>query len=280
MTFTDLLKALLDRRTLRVVLAPVVSRLARRMGRGVRNIFYEDGVWIHETCDGCFAYHQPFIRLDLSNFERATKTNFFWGYTPSPGDVIVDVGAGVGEEALTFSRAVGESGRVICIEANPRTWRCLQKLVQYNHLKNVTTIHQAVSEFSGELVKIEDSRDYLRNRMTGRGGAEVPASTVDGVYNRLGLRRVNFLKMNIEGAERLAIRGMREALEHTEVLCICCHDFLATSTGDDSFRTKSVVGQFLHQRGFHVVERPAASLATYIADQVWGFNQKLAQKAG
>jgi FkbM family methyltransferase len=279
MTFTDLLKGLMDRRGFRVVLAPLVNWLARRVG-GVTKIFYEEGVWIHKTCDGYFPYCQPFLRLDSSIFERATKRNFFWGYKPTPGDVVVDVGAGVGEEALTFSRAVGESGRVICVEASPRTYRCLQKLVEYNHLKNVTTIHQAVSDSSGELVKIEDSHDYLRNRITGRGGIGVPGSTVDGLYKRLGLRHINFLKMNIEGAERLAIRGMSETLEHTEVLCICCHDFLANSMADDSLRTKSIVRQFLQQTGLQVVERPSAGLPIYIGDQVWGYNQQLVQKAG
>jgi FkbM family methyltransferase len=279
MTFTDLLKGVLDRPGLRVVVLPLVNWLGRRAG-GVTKIFYEEGVWIHKTWDGYFPYPQPFLRLDPSIFERATRMNFFWGYKPKVGDVIVDVGAGVGEEALTFSRAVGASGRVICVEANARTYRCLQKLVEYNHLKNVTAIHEAVSDTSGEVVKIEDSRDYLKNRITGRGGAEVPGSTVDAIYQRVGLRHVNFLKMNIEGAERLAIRGMTETLAHTEVICICCHDFLANSTGDDSLRTKSSVRQLLEQTGLHVVERPGGGLPRYIGDQVWGYNQQIVQKAG
>ena len=52
----------------------------------------------------------------------------------------MDVGAGVGEETLTFSRAVGARGEVICIEAHPRTHQCLEMLIRYNRLENVTAL--------------------------------------------------------------------------------------------------------------------------------------------
>ena len=51
----------------------------------------------------------------------AADTNDYWlqHYRPQEGDVIVDVGAGRGEDTVTFSRAVGQTGRVIAIEAHP-----------------------------------------------------------------------------------------------------------------------------------------------------------------
>src|SRR5271154_2216517 len=122
MPFADKVKALLDQRGLRSGLAPVVSYLAKSRGHGVQRIFYDRGIWIHQTCSGYFAYHQPFVRLNMSRMDELAKINFLWGYTPGVGDVVIDVGAGVGEEALTFSRAVGKHGRVICIEAHPRTY--------------------------------------------------------------------------------------------------------------------------------------------------------------
>ena len=79
--------------------------------------------------------------------------------------------------------------------------------------------------------------------------------------------------MNIEGAERLAIRGMRETLRETELLCISCHDFLAKRTGDESLRTKNEVKHFLQENGIKVLER--ADGKPYIRDQVWGLNHQL-----
>jgi hypothetical protein len=102
MPFVDKVKALLDRRGLRSGLAPVVSYLARSRGRGVQRIFCDHEIWMHETSSGYFAYHQPFVRLNMSRMDKLAKMNFLWGYTPKCGDVVIDVGAGVGEEALTF----------------------------------------------------------------------------------------------------------------------------------------------------------------------------------
>jgi len=209
----------------------------------------------------------------MSRMDELAKVNFLWGYTPKVGDVVIDVGAGVGEEALTFSRAVGKHGKVICIEAHPRTFRCLEKLVQYNRLENVLAIHQAVAEPSCETVTIENSDDYLGNRSGTAKGTSVPATTIDAIYQQLGLGKIHFLKINIEGAERFAIQGMTKTLRQTEVLCVSCHDFLAEAGGDDSLRTKSAVQQFLQQSGLKIVEREDPELRPYVRDQVWAYSE-------
>jgi len=230
---------------------------------------------MHDTRDGFFAYHRPFIRLDMSKLDIAAQANFFWGYRSKPGDVVIDVGAGVGEEALTFSRAVGKSGKVICIEAHPRTFRCLEKLVESNHLENVIPIHAAITEKSTGTAMIADSSAYLSNRLSSEKGIPVTATTVDAIHRKLSLGRIHFLKMNIEGAERYAICGMSETLNQTEVLCISCHDFLARTAADDSLRTKDLVKEFLRDHGFDISERSHAELPPYIRDQVWASNRRL-----
>jgi len=264
MPIVDRVKALLDRKGLRSGLAPVVSYLARSRGCGVERIFYDHGIWIHETHAGYFAYHQPFVRLNMSRLDELAKMNFLWGYTPKVGDVVIDVGAGVGEEALTFSRAVGKCGKVVCIEAHPRTFRCLEKLVQYNRLENVIAIHQAIAEPACRLATIEDSDDYLGNRSGTAEGISVPATTIDAIYQQLGLGKVHFLKMNIEGAERYAIQGMTGTLQHTQVLCVSCHDFLAEAAGDDCLRTKSAVREFLQQSGAKIAAMEDPGLPPYV----------------
>ena len=213
-------KTLLNRRWLRPVLGPLASGLARGKGNGAQKIFCDDGIWMHQTSSGYFAYREPFVRSNLEQLDAFAKSVFFWGYRPRAGHVIVDVGAGGGEEVLPFSHAVGEHGQVISIEAHPETFRCLQKLVQYNRLGNVTAIQQAVSEPSGEVATIEDGRHYLRNRVGGGRGIPVMATTLDAVHQKQGLGRIHFLKMNIEGAERFAIRGMAKIQRETEVLCV------------------------------------------------------------
>jgi FkbM family methyltransferase len=275
MPLLDHAKALLDRPALRTFLIPLASSLARAQKKGVRRIFCDDGIWIHETTRGYFAYHQPFIGLDMARLDELARMNFFWGYQPQPEHLVIDVGAGVGEEVLTFSRALGPAGKLVCIEAHPRTYRCLEKLVRYNRLANVIPIHRSVTETPSGIVIIEDSGSYLANRLNPAKGIPVPATTIDAIHQKLGLGRVHFLKMNIEGAERLAIRGMSETLKQTEVLCVSCHDSLAGVTGDDTLRTKNQVRRFFQQNGIEIRERIDPSLPPYIRDQLWGYNEEL-----
>jgi FkbM family methyltransferase len=101
-----------------------------------------------------------------------------------------------------MARHVGNNGQVICVEAHPRTFRCLQKLVEYKRLENVVTIHCAVSEPDCAETVIQDSSEYLRNRVGGADGFRVAARTIDSIADELGLSQIHFLKMNIEGAER------------------------------------------------------------------------------
>jgi FkbM family methyltransferase len=278
MLMGDAIKTLLNRGGLQSVSLPLMNGLARLHGHGVQRIFLDDGVWIHQTSHGYFAYHQPYLRLDLLRLDQLARQNFLWGYRPKAGDVIMDVGAGVGEETLTFSRAVGARGKVICIEAHPRTYRCLKKLVQYNCLENVIPIHVAAAEPGCSAVTIENGNEYLSNRI-GNAGVSVPATTIDAIHQQTNLGRVHFLKMNIEGSERLAICGMASTLKQTEVLCVSCHDFLAEIAKDEGLRTKDRVRDFLQQNGLDVLERREPGLPPYVRDQLWVYNRGLIQKA-
>ncbi len=278
MSFLDKAKKLLDRRGLRGALGVSASQLARLRGRAVRRIFFDSGVWIHDTRHGYFAYHHPYIRLDLAELDRLAQLYFFWGYHPRPGDVIMDVGAGVGEETLTFARAIGGSGKLVCIEAHPRTFRCLESLVRYNCLANVIPIHAAAADTPFQTAVIEDSAAYHRNRLNASKGITIPSTTIDEIHRKLDLGRIQFLKMNIEGAERFAIQGMSETLNKTEILCISCHDFLAATRGEEVLRTKDIVRQFLRANRIDVVERVEPRLPPHVRDQIWGYNQRLLQE--
>src|SRR5262245_50877542 len=52
-----------------------------------------------------------------------------------PGDLVVDVGANIGETVLTESLAVGNSGRVIAFEPHPRTFKFLRQNLELNQVR-------------------------------------------------------------------------------------------------------------------------------------------------
>jgi FkbM family methyltransferase len=186
----------------------------------------------------------------------------------------VDVGAGTGWETLFFSRGVGTSGRVISIEAHPKVFRCLSKMRAENRLDNVTLIQAAVADREGE-VQLSDSSEHEENSIIGEvSGIRVSCTTLDSIFQSLKLKQVDFVKMNIEGAERLALPGMVAMLQKTKNICISCHDFLADEGGADEFRTKAEVIAFLKQNGFVISLRESDGRCN-VRDYVYGLNEKL-----
>jgi FkbM family methyltransferase len=191
-----------------------------------------------------------------SQFENC-EDFWFHVYHPGPGDVIVDVGAGLGSDTLVFSRAVGPSGRVLAIEAHPGTFHLLEKTVEWNALDNVTLCQHAVVDETRS-VFIEDRGDHERNaislvRPPTSWPEAIHGSALDDICSQHDVARVSFLKMNIEGAEALAVCGMHDMIKRTDAVCIACHDFASDERPE--LRTRDRVVAFLEARGFVVVRR-------------------------
>jgi hypothetical protein len=71
-----------------------------------------------------------------------------------PGDIFVDVGAHIGIYSLVASRLVGETGRVLAVEAAPQTAKLLSRHVEINHAQNVIVRQLGVSD-SREFMQLE-----------------------------------------------------------------------------------------------------------------------------
>jgi FkbM family methyltransferase len=209
----------------------------------------------HRYTDGTFLF--PGIAGNTADhYRRRAYNSFFWQYAPNVGDVVVDVGAGVGEETLTTSRLVGPTGRVICIEAQPTAFSCLRLMCKLNGITNANTLHSAVSDRAG-VAHIEPDGPHIVAALTAGDGVEVPAETLDALLEGQGIHNIDLLKMNIEGAERLAIRGMEATIARTHNVVISCHDFLVERGGDPSeVVTFDEVSTFLRDHGFEVTSRP------------------------
>lgn len=209
-------------------------------------------------------------RLTPADLENDTRDIFCFKYTPKEGDTVLDIGAGYGEETLTFSRLVGSTGRVISIEAHPATYRRLVLNCKHNQLNNVTPLHLAVTDSEG-VVTIDEGTPTLGSltaRIDQSGGTEVPSVTVDELLVDYGLERIDLLKMNIEGAEQLAIRGMSQSFAKVRNAVISCHDFLVdpdSSSGDRAwFATYDVVADLLRDSGFILADRRASDLRPWV----------------
>jgi FkbM family methyltransferase len=173
-----------------------------------------------------------------------------YDYRIKSGDIVVDLGAGVGDEALAFSHAVGPTGRVIAIEAHPDTYRRLASVVAANKLRNVTTLQLAVSDSDGSAF-LTDRQNHLANKMERGGAIRVKTRSLDSLLHEEGIASVDLVKVNIEGAEIAALQGAPLTLQIAKNWAIECHDFLA-ETSDDPLRTSEPVIALLKQSGLQL----------------------------
>lgn len=213
----------------------------------------------------------PLPVLDVSLYrakEEIASDAYFHCYWPQTGDVVVHVGAGAGWEANLFSRLVGSGGLVYLIEGHPKTYTWLTRRVEASRLANVRPINVAVSDHSG-ILRISDLEDHMLNQVSVDGDIEVQAKTLSEIFFEYGIDHVDLLTMNIEGAERSAIRGLGPAAGKVRRLAVSCHDFLANSGGDDWTRTKAEVQRLLEEYGYDVAYRDPTDQRDWTRDYLY-----------
>jgi FkbM family methyltransferase len=265
MSYRRALIRALDRPGGRGILGAVINRMARRYAPGVR-VYFRNGMWMHQEKDVTFVdsptldYHPLIFPTWANELERAIANatdSWFHAYKPRPGDFILDAGAGKGEDTIVFSRAVGPTGKVLSIEAHPVTFRCLHRFCELNHLHNVAATNLAVID-GAKPVAMESQKGWQANRVVAidtKDSLQVPGLSLDELVERESVKRIDFLKMNIEGAEALAIRGMEHTLRISKALCISCHDFRADNGEGEFFRTKRLVQGAVERAAFRIVSR-------------------------
>ena len=226
-----------------------------------------DGVWIRKV-NGTYLPDPEFVEgadpqwpkweARVEKFLRDAQDYWFHVYRPQIGDVIVDIGAGRGEDVFAFSRAVGQDGKVFAVEPHPTSLLAVRKLCEYNNLINVSIMPYACTDTPGDL-QIETlpvwESNYVRGGQASPTSHPVQAIRFDDLAKEVGIGRIDFLKMNIEGAEISALPGCREALTRTHMVCISAHDFRANRGEGEQFRTLEFVRSFLEESGFRLITR-------------------------
>lgn len=215
------------------------------------------GNWINTQPEGTFV--SPDVHTGhFCQIEATVGSYWFHEYTPKTGDVVIDVGAGIGEDAIILSRLVGPVGRVHAIEAHPGTFACLASTVERSRLTNVDTYQLAIAEQDGTASISDDSNHLANSIVAGGDGLAVESQSLDHFIERCAHPVIDLLKMNIEGAERGAMLGLNRQATKVRRLAISCHDFVAELGFGDQFRTKDVVRKRLLDLGFIVTERSDA----------------------
>lgn len=217
------------------------------------------GLWLKKTVriDGHTVHINPRdfgIAFELqSTGEYERKSMALCMEVLKPGMTFVDIGAHVGLYSLQAARRVGPTGRVFSFEPDAGNFSYLERNMKGNGYTNVTLLQQAVTDTTGPITLYQsrfntgDHRTYFVSR--GRRAVQIPGTTLDDFFADKP-QTVDVIKIDIEGAEEAALRGMTETLERNPnvvLLIECCPDFLRKAGTDPTALLRS-----LAEKGFHL----------------------------
>jgi FkbM family methyltransferase len=139
-----------------------------------------------------------------------------------PGSVFYDVGANVGFYSLLASLLVG-SGKVFAFEPAPRNLPYLRSHLELNQASNVEVFPVAIGDTVGE-ARFQIEPSGLMGHFAASGSALVSTATLDSLVEGGRIAPPHFIKMDIEGAELLALCGAARIFErYHPVLFLATH---------------------------------------------------------
>ena len=155
------------------------------------------------------ANHESFISTIIQGFIH-------------PGDYALDIGAHIGIHTLTMAKAVGNLGIVTAFEPDPSHYKILQKNIQMNGYTHVTCFPVAVLNREGTTSLYRSYNNSGDNRIwkSPEPRQEIPVRCIslDSLMNYHS--KCNFIKIDIQGGEVLALRGMRKLIEYQKRLSL------------------------------------------------------------
>jgi len=192
-----LFKRLLWRLRWSVIDKPYIIPFAKNLKIGLAN-----------TGSASLIYYQGYSEHETANFLHRFLR---------PGMVVVDIGAHIGEYTLVAAQCVGHSGEVHAFEPQPNLFPILSENVQMNQLSNVILNCAAVSDSVGE-IEFEMFDEPSVSSIRKHGDLDKNAKLVKVACTSLDIywsekeRKIDLIKVDVEGAEKFVFQGAEKLL--------------------------------------------------------------------
>ena len=168
-----------------------------------------------------------------SDFTPRREEGIIEKFCPKEGDTVIDIGAHIGHYTIISSKRVGPNGKVVAIEAHPDNFKMLVHNIELNKLTNVMALNSTVYSQQQSKIKlyvpgegsgfttyntINSKRDKIDEKFV-----EVNAHTLDYLLYLKGIseeKEVNWIKIDVEGAEFEVLKGARNVLSKNKDIAI------------------------------------------------------------
>jgi FkbM family methyltransferase len=160
-----------------------------------------------------------YIRYFPSNYEAE---NFaFLKTSCKRGAVVLDIGAHIGLFSTIAAKIAGNIGKVFAFEPAPKTVPVLQQTIRINKLETVIEpINDAMGSSKGTITfyasdeEADNSNSLVSYKQDRKlNGVEVNVNTIDNFVLSRKLCHVDFIKIDVEGAEYDTLRGGKAVFE-------------------------------------------------------------------
>ena len=194
-----------------------------------------------------------FVHPDISAIDclrEIFRNNVYEKYwSVKDGEVIFDIGANVGIFTVKVGKKLNK-GLIVAIEPSPQNIELLKKNLKLHNLSSVVVVPKAVGNFRGKskfLVTPVSGQHRFYGKTVEKSEKinkiiEVDTILLDDIVKELKLIVIDFLKIDVEGAELDVLKGAEESLKFTKNIAMELH-----YEGE-----REEVRRFLEERGFTV----------------------------
>jgi FkbM family methyltransferase len=177
--------------------------------------------------------YEFYCRINKDDFKIMTihEDDIIKRFTPKEGDIVIDIGAHIGLYTIISSKRVGANGKVVTIEADPSNFEMLNSNIKLNQLTNVIPLNYAVHSKETKVKLYLPSGEsgftkyntIMPNWINAQEKfVEVNANTLDYLLqlNEIRQEEVNWIKIDVEGAEFEVLKGATNVLSKSKDIAI------------------------------------------------------------
>jgi FkbM family methyltransferase len=177
--------------------------------------------------DDFFDILYPFLEVKNDKIEKILNNPFYVegrylteNCSLAAGDNVIDAGANIGFFSILAANLVGDYGQVFSFEPVAEANAILKNNIKLNNCRNIEVIEKALGETEGEAQfyidgdgLFEGSSFVIKPQNNAGEGRRIMQTTVDEFVFGRNLDRVDFIKVDIEGAERYMLKGAEKTIK-------------------------------------------------------------------
>lgn len=234
--------------------------------------------WIYKKCNLSFSYFlADETKVKFNPEGQITKGIFLGGFENKEleifqsilnrGSIMIDAGANIGLYSIIGSRVVGNTGKVYSFEPSKANFNLFLKNIELNKIKNIIPVNMGLGDTIGESLilsqnfKNDDAEKYILKKereiaISNQANnihlnESVTLDTLDNFQLKNNIKKIDFLKIDVEGYEYYVLKGSENLLKNNPEIIILfeCAGHLSKRVGS----SQNAVFAYLHNLGFEII---------------------------